>query len=244
METSKTTQIEPVMPIWLRIPVFLIAFLIVTGTFQLIGVILAGIPLDELSNMSSAAIEKVLVLEFFSLIPLLLIVFIFRKYIDRQTILSLGFSIKNRNIDLLFGLLVAIVIIVGGSILLSGFGLVNFTYVGLSFKQIAFSFLLFVLVALTEEIMVRGYILNNLLMSVNKYVALIISAVLFMALHGFNPNLSLIAFVNLFLAGMVLGATYIFTKNLWFPISLHLFWNFLQGPVLGYHVSGQETDSE
>ena len=37
--------------------------------------------------------------------------------------------------------------------------------------------------------------------------------------------------------------TYIFTKNLWLPISLHLFWNFFQGPVFGYQVSGQKTES-
>jgi len=45
------------------------------------------------------------------------------------------------------------------------------------------------------------------------------------------------------LAGILLGSTYIFTKNLWFPISLQLFWNFFQGPVFGYPVSRQKIDS-
>ena len=31
---------------------------------------------------------------------------------------------------------------------------------------------------------------------------------------------------------------YLYTRNLWFPISLHFFWNWIQGPVLGYEVSG------
>ena len=44
--------------------------------------------------------------------------------------------------------------------------------------------------------------------------------------------------INLLLAGMLLGASYLYTRNLCFPISLHLFWNWIQGPVLGYQVSG------
>jgi hypothetical protein len=31
---------------------------------------------------------------------------------------------------------------------------------------------------------------------------------------------------------------YIFTKNLWFGIFFHFGWNFFQGSVLGYNVSG------
>jgi membrane protease YdiL (CAAX protease family) len=77
----------------------------------------------------------------------------------------------------------------------------------------------------------------------NKYYALLISSVIFVLFHSLNFNLSLIAVINLFLAGILLGSTYIFTKNIWFPVSLHLFWNFFQGPILGYAVSGQKIAS-
>ncbi len=49
--------------------------------------------------------------------------------------------------------------------------------------------------------------------------------------------------LNLLLAGMLLGASYLYTKNLCFPISLHLFWNWIQGPILGYDVSGSHSES-
>jgi hypothetical protein len=100
-----------------------------------------------------------------------------------------------------------------------------------------------VIVALNEEILMRGYILNNLMDSMNKYWALLISATIFSVLHGMNPNISFLAIINIMLAGIILGSSYIFTRNLWFPISLHLFWNFFQGPVLGYSVSGMKIDS-
>jgi membrane protease YdiL (CAAX protease family) len=49
--------------------------------------------------------------------------------------------------------------------------------------------------------------------------------------------------INIFLAGILLGINYIYTKNLWFAILFHLSWNFIQGPLLGYKVSGVNLPS-
>lgn len=109
----------------------------------------------------------------------------------------------------------------------------------LCFSQLLLSWVLMLLVAFTEEIMVRGVILGQMLQAgVNRYAALLLSSLLFSSLHLFNPNFSWLPFANIVLAGLLLGATYIYTRNLWFAISLHLFWNWLQGPVLGFPVSG------
>ena len=97
------------------------------------------------------------------------------------------------------------------------------------------------LVALTEEIMMRGYILGRLLHTrMNKFLALFVSALLFALLHIFNPNVAFLPMLNLVIAGMLIGASYLYTRNLCFPISLHLFWNWIQGPILGYQVSGND----
>ena len=101
------------------------------------------------------------------------------------------------------------------------------------------SWVFFLLVALFEEILMRGYILGRLLHTrMNKFLSLFISSALFALLHIFNPEIDFLPMLNLLLAGMLLGASYLYTKNLCFPISLHLFWNWIQGPVLGYEVSG------
>ena len=47
-----------------------------------------------------------------------------------------------------------------------------------------------------------------------------------------------LAFVNLFLAGLLLGINYLYTRNLWFSFFFHFSWNFFQGPILGFRVSG------
>ena len=112
---------------------------------------------------------------------------------------------------------------------------------GFQFKPLDLlgSLLFFLLVALFEEILMRGYILGRLLHTrLNKFLSLFISAALFALLHIFNPEIDILPMVNLVLAGMLLGASYLYTRNLCFPISLHLFWNWIQGPILGYQVSG------
>jgi len=53
-----------------------------------------------------------------------------------------------------------------------------------------------------------------------------------------NPGIHPLAFANLFLAGLLLGINYIYSRNLWFSFLFHLSWNFFQGPILGFRVSG------
>lgn len=243
MENTDSQQLKPLLPIWARIPIFLFAFFILAGVFQLIGMVVHGINIMGLEQLQQIGVVAELLIQFWMLIPLLILVYVFRKFIDRKTIFSMGFSVKNRGIDFLWGLVLALLIIGGGSLLLYAFGLIDFTFVGMGLSNFGLSLLVFVLVAFNEELMMRGYILNNLLGSANRYVALAISAIIFAGMHGLNPGLTWLAFLNLFLAGIVLGSTYIFSQNLWFPISLHLFWNFLQGPVFGFEVSGNESDS-
>ena len=70
-----------------------------------------------------------------------------------------------------------------------------------------------------------------------------ISSIIFAVMHGANPNINFLALVNLLLAGMLLGNYYIYKKNLWFPTGLHVTWNYFQGYILGFEISGMGVDS-
>jgi uncharacterized protein len=94
------------------------------------------------------------------------------------------------------------------------------------------------LVAVSEELVFRGYLLHNLLQSTNKWVALLISSALFAGIHLGNPDVGILPIIEIFVGGLMLGINYIFTRNLWFGIALHFAWNFFQGPVFGFDVSG------
>ncbi len=93
--------------------------------------------------------------------------------------------------------------------------------------------------AIFEEILFRGIIFRMTEEKLGSYIALIISALIFGALHLANPNSSLSAGIGLAIqAGLLLAAAYIYSRNLWFPIALHFAWNFTQSAIFGANVSG------
>lgn len=153
----------------------------------------------------------------------------------------LGLSLKGRWKDLLAGFGVALLLYVVGFGLSLLTGTVEVAGVQLVPSALLGTLLLFLLVAVTEEVMLRGFVLGRMLAGgMNRFVALFLSSALFSAMHLFNPNFAFLPFVNILLAGCLLGASFLYTRNLCFPIVLHWFWNWLQGPVLGYEVSGTD----
>jgi membrane protease YdiL (CAAX protease family) len=109
------------------------------------------------------------------------------------------------------------------------------------------SLLLFFCVGIYEEMLARAYQLRNLAEGLRgKYLnpklailaAYMISSAYFGYLHAGNPNASLLSTVFIMLAGLFLGLGFILTGELAIPIGLHMSWNFFQGSVFGFPVSG------
>ena len=154
----------------------------------------------------------------------------------------LGMSLRGRGKDLLAGLGVAVLLYAvgfGTSLLMGTVEIASVEWVP---RDLLGTLLFFLLVAVTEEVMLRGFVLGRMLLAgMNRFVALFLSSALFSAMHLFNPNFALLPFVNILLAGCLLGASFLYTRNLCFPVVLHWFWNWLQGPVLGYEVSGMDS---
>ncbi|TCN61048.1 CPBP family intramembrane metalloprotease [Flavobacterium circumlabens] len=95
-------------------------------------------------------------------------------------------------------------------------------------------------IAIIEEILVRGIVFRIIEEKLGTYIALSISAVLFGALHMANPNSTLLSGLCITFAGFLLGAAFVYSRNLWFPIALHFAWNFTQSGIFGAITSGNE----
>jgi len=230
---------------WLRVLLFLIGAGIATAIIQAIGIVIlivveTDFKIDDFKSFISDTenFNYILLFKFLGLLTGLLMVWIFRKYIDRQSFRSLGFSVKKKVKDMIAGFGFGVALISLGFLFLYFTNYLRVVDIIFDAKTIFRTFLFFVFVAVHEEVVFRGYILNNLMNSMNKYVALAISAILFTLVHGINPNINFVAVLNLLLAGFVLGASYIHTRNLWLPIFFHLSWNYFLGPVYGFEVSG------
>ena len=178
-------------------------------------------------------------------------VFFSRVVFDQRSISSLGLELsKNTWFELAFGLLVGGAVM--GLIFLMewSFGWLEFTGfawesrpTGSLLVEGGIFLLVFGSVAWQEELLFRGYWLQNLREGLNLVWAVGITSVLFAVAHWGNPQFSLLPLVGLFLAGLLIAFSYVVSGRLWMPIGVHLGWNLIGGLVFGFPVSGLQVPS-
>jgi membrane protease YdiL (CAAX protease family) len=153
-------------------------------------------------------------------------------------LISIGFSLRNRGKDILHGIVLGFVLMAICFVFLSLTSQLKIIEVQFDPKAIFMFFIIFFIASIIEEVTFRGYLLSNLMESFNKYTALVITAVLFSAVHFANPYTSILIFFNLLLIGYLFGIYYIHTKNLWFSIFLHASWSYFQVAIFGFPIFG------
>lgn len=133
---------------------------------------------------------------------------------------------------LLFAVTMAVLILFGAASL----------SVGGNGSALAYAFAGALVAAVLEEVLLRGVLFRIIEESLGSWIALGLSALVFGALHAFNPGATLASTMAIALeAGILLAAVYMYTRTLWMPIGLHLGWNFTEGGIFGASVSGGEA---
>ena len=177
-------------------------------------------------------------------------------FLDKRLFTDFGLSInKDWWIDFTFGVVLGTLAISSIFIFQYSAGWIKVTdtfYVSQESQSfiiplVVFLFL-FICVGVDEELRSRGYILTNIAEGLSSkrmgqkvpiLLALIISSSMFSLFHIGNPNITTLALLNIILAGIILGTAFVLTGQLALSIGLHIAWNFFQGPVFGFPVSGQ-----
>ena len=240
---------------FLRAIIFMPLWLIIMGLVQSIGVVLimmsSGVDManpdsaEALFSEMSFDSPVMLILTGFSLLGSFAALWVATKFIDRKPLMSIGLSVKDKANEMLIGLGFALFFIGGLFLILWLIGAINITgYVGFKPEVFIVSMMLF-MAAFDEELIFRGYLLNNMMDSTsNRWIALAGSSLLFALLHSGNPSVwsTWVPMTELFAAGFILGISYTFTKNLWFPTFFHFGWNFFQG-LFGFEISGINVDT-
>ena len=173
-------------------------------------------------------------------------VYLARRFLDRRSFTSLGLQIdRNFLPDLIAG--IAITFIVMGLIYLtmSLLGWLHFSAFAwqvdplpLLIGQTLVFFIVFILVGWQEELLFRGYQLQTLASGMNLFWGVLVSSIIFGLLHLSNPNAMWVSAAGIFFAGVFLTTGYLRTGRLWLSIGLHIGWNFFEGVVFGFPVSG------
>lgn len=181
------------------------------------------------------------------------------RFLDRRKFVEFGFRLsRSWWIDFGFGLILGAILmtIIFGVEMAAGWVTITSTFVvppGDSFGTSIVEWMLgFVLVGFSEELFSRGYQLQNIAEGLNWkrlgprgaiVIATLLSSAIFGVLHLGNPNANAISTFNIFLAGIMLAMGYILTGDLAIPIGLHITWNFFEGNVFGFPVSGGSADT-
>ena len=167
------------------------------------------------------------------------------RYINKKKIVTLGLELNSLNMkDFVFGLFLggASMTLIFIILLLTGQLSLKVSLLAPDFSIYSLTFLiLFIAVGFSEEIFFRGYIMKTMEDRHNsKWLLYVMSALIFSLFHGMNPNVSVFGLINIGLVGLLFSYMYDATKSLWMPIGYHITWNYFQGNVFGFPVSGTD----
>lgn len=194
------------------------------------------------------------------LLSILLSVWFTGRFIDRRRFIDFGFRLgRSWWINLAFGLALGALVQTGIFLTEIATGLATITGVGWEHKD-GYAFLVSMLlilfsllgVGVTEELWTRGYLMKNFAEGLNfkpidQKVAILLAAIstaiIFGVGHTTNPDASVVSTLALIFAGIFYATTYALTGELAIPIGYHIAWNFFEGAVFGFPVSGYPLEA-
>lgn len=235
---------------------------IIVGILAASGRIPAGLMNDvtALNEYLSRAIPQVgwyqAAFHVMALVAMLLSVYIAARFLDRRPFRALGFHFRPAWWrDLAFGLALGAALMTLIFAIERAAGWVTVTATSWSMNgpfgsSILFALVSYLCVGIYEELFSRGYQVRNLAEGFNfpaigaraaVWWAYMLSSTVFAFLHFANPSTSWASTANLIAAGLFLGLGYVLTGELGISIGLHITWNFFEGNVFGFPVSGNPT---
>ncbi|MCG8484701.1 MAG: CPBP family intramembrane metalloprotease [Clostridia bacterium] len=238
----KEAQEARVLPHFILVIVLALAFLIV-------GQMLGEVIFQNIWEFGDTIQVRLMMYLICSFIFISILIFLWVKWIEKRKISSIGFYKKGFIKKYFIGFGIGVAMFSSVMLLLS---VTRHTVIvenpSMPVGLMSISSILIVLPgwmvqSATEEILSRGWMMNVLGARYNTGLALGVSSVFFALLHIKNPNVTIIAILNIILVGLFLGIYVIKTNDLWGVCGLHCSWNWSQGNVFGLQVSGLQIET-
>lgn len=227
------------------ISIFVEAMALVPGllVYGLIHPISAGI--EQYNSLLQNRSQWVTVYMLFAEIFLIVLYTGYCKFIEKRPLSSMGFTKRNMSSFYAKGIGWSAVLISGAYLICVLTGACHFEGVS---AQLVPGYVIFYLIGymiqgLAEEVICRGYLLVSLSRRNSVWYSVILSSGVFMAMHMSNEHVTVLAYINLFLCGLLFGLLFVESGSIWMVAALHSGWNFLQGNIFGISVSGTAKSS-
>ena len=190
---------------------------------------------ELLTNMP----EWVNILTLFFSAVMLVVPIIYCKFIEKRTIGSMGFRKRRAVSEYVVGFVAGLIMmaIVAALCVFSN----TVTYSGFSKSALTTAVLYmigYMIQGMAEETLIHGFFMVSSAKNTTLIYSLIMSSMLFSLSHGANSGITLLGLLNIFLFGLFAGVYVLKRGNIWGIGALHASWNFAQGSVLGFNVSG------
>ncbi len=232
-----------------------IAFNIVTTVIMLIGIGYKCVSTNiTFQGLDQVAFEEqwnqilissdMMLLQLFVFITATMIAILFAKGILKRNMVSMGFVKTNMVSQYIIGLVLGALSFGGAVLIGTMIGALKFQGYILNeqWGMLLLFFVGFIIQGMGEEVMVRGYLMPSLAARIPLKYAILISSLVFAALHLLNPGMTILSFLNLSLFGIFAGIYMCKTQNIWGISAFHTSWNFVQGNFFGILVSGQNVN--
>lgn len=225
-----------------------IIFGIIAGIVMVITLMTSGNiniqnPALSLDTASSPVITYVS--QAIGIIVTLAAVYMVLRLIEKKRLKDIGLinirkGIKHLSYGLLFGAismtLIFIILLVTKNIEVTN----SFTQPQFSWSTLT-GLIVFIFVGLNEELFARGYCMMVLSQTGKRWVPVVVSSIIFSAMHLGNPNVKILGLLNIFLVGILFAYMVVKTNNIWMAIGYHITWNYFQGNIFGFPVSGLDS---
>ena len=222
------------------ISIFVEAMALVPGllVYGLIHPISAGI--EQYNSLLQNRSQWVTVYMLFAEIFLIVLYTGYCKLIEKRPLSSMGFTKRNMSSFYAKGIGWSAVLLGGAYLICILTGACHFEGVSAQLVPgyVVFYLIGYMIQGLAEEVICRGYLLVSLSRRNSVWYSVILSSGVFMAMHMSNEYVTVLAYINLFMCGLLFGLLFVESGSIWMVAALHSGWNFLQGNIFGISVSG------
>lgn len=223
----------------------IIAFILLSVAIFIASMMLSGLVEYTYSDILKNGEDLIFqLLGLYTFIFIIILVYLIVTKVEKRNWRSAGVSKGDSIISILKGLLIGFVMFL--AVVIIGMALGQYTYRGFDLSAIVIIipfFFGFMVQSFAEEFQARGWALTFIAKRHGIFIATLISSLTFSAIHLLNPGFDLLSLINTFLIGIFFAILFIVYDNIWVCGATHAAWNFSQGVLFGFQISGQGTPS-